>query len=446
MIVAGTRPEAVKIAPVIWWLNRLGVNYVFVWSGQHHDYEMSQIFFDQLQLPEPDEYLNLGIGAHDVARQMAILLQEITDVAKRQDPKLIYALGDTNTTLASALASVYANKPFVHDEAGMRSFDDSMLEEVNRRVADAVANIRLAPTKIAVLNLLYEGIPQSTIRLVGSTAVDTLLYTLSRNLLKNEVFDNYHVSPSQYLLFTIHRRENLTKVRLHRITSILMEVARRLPDHKIIFPVHPHTKKRIEEEGLTEKFNHYNNIQLVKPLGYFEFISLLKCARVVVTDSGGVQEEAFVLGKRIVTLRKTTEWPETVILSYNCLVDPDDINEAVNVIIKSVDLPEPSPPQLSTCPLGDGKAGRRIAKLLQLLSEAGIMRGLEISKYPLTHLVARFSARHQASKIDYLTTIYRESNHLDRGPITGEDLMTDKELLRFIKVDWAKVDKSMEGL
>jgi hypothetical protein len=225
-----------------------------------------------------------------------------------------------------------------------------------------------------------------------------------------------------------------------------MEVARRLPDYKIIFPVHPHTKKRIEEEGLTEKFNHYNNIQLVKPLGYFEFISLLKCARVVVTDSGGVQEEAFVLGKRIVTLRKTTEWPETVILSYNCLVDPDDINEAVNVIIKSVDLPEPNPPQLSTCPLGDGKAGRRIAKLLQLLSEAGIMRGIRNKQVPPNTLGSKVFSSTSSIKNRLLDYYLRESNHLDRGPITGKDLMTDKELLRFIKVDWAKVDKSMEGL
>ena len=298
MIIVGTRPEAIKVAPIIWWLDRLGVDYIFIWSGQHYDYEMSSVFFEQLRLPNPDEYLSEGFQVQGVEQQVALLIQEIVNVAKRRKPGFIYALGDTNTTLASALASVYVTKPFIHDEAGMRSFDDSMIEEANRRIADAVANFRFAPTKIAILNLLYEGILSSTIKLVGSTVVDTLLYVISHNLLKEEIFNIYDVSPSQYLLFTIHRRENLTEIRLPSIVSMLMKTARKLSNYKIIFPVHPHTKKCMEEMGLTKKLSSCDNIQLTNPLGYFEFITLLKNASVVVTDSGGVQEEAFILGKK----------------------------------------------------------------------------------------------------------------------------------------------------
>jgi UDP-N-acetylglucosamine 2-epimerase (non-hydrolysing) len=172
MIVAGTRPEVIKLAPVIWSLEKLGVDYIFVWSGQHFDYEMSRIFFEQLRLPEPDEYLNIGFQSLDVTQQVEMLIRGISNVIKKREPKYVYALGDTNTVLASALASVYMMKPFIHDEAGMRSFDLSMLEEVNRKIADSIASFRLSPTKIAVLNLLYEGIPLSTIRLARRDSVE----------------------------------------------------------------------------------------------------------------------------------------------------------------------------------------------------------------------------------------------------------------------------------
>jgi UDP-N-acetylglucosamine 2-epimerase (non-hydrolysing) len=445
MIVAGTRPEAIKIAPVIWWLDRLGVDYIFVWSGQHYDYEMSSVLFEQLRLPKPDEYLDVGVQAQDIAQQVALLIQKIVNVTKKhRKSRFIYALGDTNTTLASALVSVYVTKPFIHDEAGMRSFDNLMIEEVNRRIADAIANFRLAPTKIAVLNLLYEGILSSTIRLVGSTVVDALLYVISHNLLKEEIFNIYNVNPLQYLLFTIHRRENLTERRLPHVISMLMEVARKLPDYKIILPVHPHTRKHMEEMGLTKTLSSYGNIQLMKPLGYFEFITLLKSARVVVTDSGGVQEEAFILGRRTITLRKTTEWPETIILGYNYLADPDDIGKAVNIIIKSVELPELNSPQLSMCPLGDGNAGRRVAKLLQLLIETKIERGLETSGYPLPHLATKIDGSSLCFK-NRLPVIREEleDEYSDKICIARENL-TNEEMLRIIKVDWTKISKSIE--
>jgi UDP-N-acetylglucosamine 2-epimerase (non-hydrolysing) len=445
MIIAGTRPEVIKIAPVIWWLDRQGVNYNFVWSGQHYDYEMSQIFFEQLRIPKPVDYLEVGIQAQNTAQQVALLIQKIVSVVKKRKPKFIYSIGDTNTVLASALASVYTATPFIHDEAGMRSFDDSMIEEANRKMADAIANFRFAPTKIAVSNLLHEGIPSPTIRLVGSTAVDSLLYVISHNFLKEEMFSIYNVDASRYLLFTIHRRENLAERRLRGIISLLVEIARKLPDYIIIFPVHPHTKKHMERMRIVEKLNIYDNIRLVEPLGYFEFITLLKDSRVVVTDSGGVQEEAFILGRRTVTLRKTTEWPETVILGYNYLVDPDDVRKAENIVVKSVELQELRPQQLSTCPLGDGNAGRRIAKLLQLLSEVKMERGPEPRRYPLMHSTTKIYDLTSASKNGPLI-IPRKSKYLKKIFIKQRSLVRDRDILKLIKVDWRNIDKSIECL
>jgi len=440
MIVAGTRPEAIKIAPLIWWLDKLGVDYIFIWSGQHYDYEMSKIFFEQLRLPEPDEYLDVGAQAQDVAQQVALLIQRLVSTIKRRNPKIIYALGDTNTTLAAALASVYTAKPFVHDEAGMRSFDPSMLEENNRKMADAIANFRLAPTKIAVLNLLYEGAPPHTIKLVGSAVVDALLYVISHKLLKEEILNTYELKPSQYLVFTVHRRENLTDKKLYQITSLLTEMSNKLPNYKMIFPVHPHTRKRLEETGLLKTLSFCNNIVLTAPLGYFEFITLIKEARVVVTDSGGVQEEAFILGKRIITLRKITEWPETFILGYNHLTDLNDINEAIDIIIKSVEAPEPIPPQLSTCPLGDGNTGQRVAKLLQKIAETNIERESKGDGYPLPRLTTSIKDLALCFK-NGLPFVYESSEECTNKLCVSRENLTQEEMFQIVKTDWSMIDK-----
>jgi len=201
----------------------------------------------------------------------------------------------------------------------------------------------------------------------------------------------------------------------------------------------------MEEMELTKAFRPYGNIQLVKPLGYFEFITLLKSARVVVTDSGGVQEESFIFGRRTVTLRKTTEWPETVILGYNHLVDPEDVSKAVNIVLKSVELPEQSPPQLSTCPLGDGNAGRRIARVLRLLTEVKIERGLEASRYPLVCSTTKVCGLTLGFKNRSLST-REKSKYLDKIFTGKENLTIDKEISKVIKVDWMRIDKSVEEL
>jgi len=457
MIVAGTRPEAIKLAPVIWWLDRLGIDYVFVWSGQHYDYEMSKIFFEQLHLPEPDKFLDVGIQSSSVEEQVALLIEKITKTVKEFNAKIVYALGDTNTTLASALASVYASKPFVHDEAGMRSFDLAMLEEINRRIADAIANFRFAPTIIAVTNLLYEGIPQHTIRLVGSTAVDVLLYALSNNLIREDVLKVYDLEPNNYIVVTIHRRENLSERILRNIVLALVEISKKMQDIKIAFPMHPHTRNRLNQLGLLNVLSAQSNILLLKPMGYFEFLALLKNARLVITDSGGVQEEAFILGKRIITLRKITEWPETVILGYNTLVDPNDFNEVVRIVVSALNQqPELQNQPFFVSPLGDGNAGKRIARLLSLLAEKDIQRGFEIKVidqvYPIPYL-ANLNELHNITLCfeNHLPLAYQvyldlmKNNTKDTKIMcVGRRALAKEDLIKIIKVDWNLVDKHLE--
>jgi UDP-N-acetylglucosamine 2-epimerase (non-hydrolysing) len=432
MIMAGTRPEAIKVAPVLWWLDKLGVEYTFIWSGQHYDYEMSSIFFEQLNLPAPDEYLNVGSQAQDLASQVAILIQKIVDAIKRWKPKFVYALGDTNTTLASALASVYTSKPFVHDEAGMRSYDTSMIEEMNRRICDSIANFRLAPTKIALLNLLNEGALPDDIKLVGSTVVDVLLYLTSKNVIKNTLLTQLNLEPLQYTLVTIHRRENLTESQLRNIVEILTKVANFTPDHMFVFPVHPHTQKNLEEYGLRKVLEKYPNIKLIKPLGYIEFITLLQNSKVVITDSGGVQEEAFILGKRILALRKTTEWIETVLLGYNKLLDINNAQSVIYEVVNAINSPTLQPPELSTSPIGDGNAGKRVATILQRLAEIKVERGV-----PPTLL-----EKHS----DILFLRLQENRRLLQEDKTFRSLTViplapDPELAELVKVDWSQINE-----
>ena len=435
MIVAGTRPEAIKLAPVFWWLEKLGVDYVFVWSGQHYDYEMSRVFFEQLKLPEPDVFLDVGVQASNVSEQVGLLIQKIASEAKKIQPSFVYALGDTNTTLAAALASVHVGRPFVHDEAGMRSFDMTMLEEVNRRVADAVADLRLAPSKLAIINLLYEGVPRSSIRLVGSTAVDTLIYIVSNKLQKEEVLSELRVEPDSFILVTLHRRENLVDERLHLAISALVEIARAFPDFKIVFPVHPHTRKRLEELRLYRRLER-DNVVFTKPLGYLEFVALLQAARAVITDSGGVQEEAFVLGKRIVTLRRTTEWIETVVLGYNQLVGLDDVGEVVKGVVAAIEGRPLPVPDLIMSPLGDGRAGRRVAKILQTLLESGIERRRDEFKIPI--LTKEGSDVSLCFSADGFPVVENVSTYcISRERIIPETLRA------VIEVNWEEVDRRM---
>ena len=437
-----------------------------MWSGQHYDYEMSRIFFEQLGLSEPDKYLGIRVRSGDVSKQVSKMITGLARCIKEINPMFVYALGDTSTTLSTALASMYTTKPFVHDEAGMRSFDTAMPEEVNRRVADALANLRLAPTKIAVLNLLYEGNPYTTIKLVGSTVVDALLKMLNSHelLRQDQMLAKLSLERSRYILTTVHRRENLVNERLVKIVETLRSLASRLTDYRIVFPVHPHTKRRLFELGLFNKLSSHKNILLIKPLGYIEFISLLKNSALTITDSGGVQEEAFILGKYIITLRRVTEWPETVLLGYNYLVSVDEVSQVVDIALKLIELPEKGMHELAKCPLGDGRAGQRIARILQKITESNpTKRGFELIKenasvYPipqLTQYPLNNVKRHQITLCfkDSVPLTWEKIVELNKllhnDPasytcITRSQTLNRKFINTMLKVEWSYIDKLLE--
>ena len=360
VVVAGTRPEAIKTYSVLRWLERLGVEHVFVWTGQHYDYEMSRVFFEQLDLPEPDVYLEIQRGG-DLSSRFAAIVPRLSELIQPGET-IVYALGDTASTLAAALAASYNGGFFVHDEAGVRSFDIGMVEEVNRRLADTVARLHLAPSFFAVVNLLAEGVPCSTVIPTGSTLIDAFndLYPIALHR-ADDVLSELNVT-REYVLVTIHRRENLVAERLRRIVELLHGIASRY-DLELLIPIHPHTRRRLSELGLLEKLTGDSRIHVVNPLGYIEFLAVLSHAQFVITDSGGVQQEAFLAGKPLLTFRKTTEWVETVLLGYNRVTDirPELVYSAVDSVLN--EAMKASPPPV----YGDGRSGRRVARILSLL-------------------------------------------------------------------------------
>jgi len=351
LIVAGTRPEAIKLAPVLWNLKR--EDYVFVWSGQHYDYEMSKIFFEQLRLPEPDVDLDVRSGTHaeQTAKAMVGLEREILT----RKPRAVVALGDTNTTLAAALAAAKTNTPFIHLEAGMRSWDKTMPEEINRIVADHVADLLIAFTQLAKIYLAHEGIPLNKIYVTGSTEVDVIYKYKDKIERKGkEMLNALDLDPGEYVLATVHRAGNVDNPdTLREILAAFNEISKQ---YKVVIPLHPRTRNAIKTYG----FDHMiKNIYALSPLGYFEFLGLLKYAKAVLTDSGGVQVDACTLGVPMVVLRYTTEYPECVIIGLAKLAGTkrEDILTAFNSVI--------SEKTSNTNPLGDGKAGEKIAELLR---------------------------------------------------------------------------------
>jgi UDP-N-acetylglucosamine 2-epimerase (non-hydrolysing) len=359
MIVAGTRPEAIKLAPVIWWLDRLGVDYVFVWSGQHYDYELSRVFFEQLGLPEPALDLDVRSGSH--AEQTARIMVGVESAVKRFNPSIVVAQGDTNTVLATALASTKMFVPFAHVEAGLRSWDRTMPEEINRIVADAVAELNFAPSYLAAVNLMHSGVPLRKVFVTGNTIVDVVYkYEAVASDEGEKMMKELGIEPEKFILVTVHRQENTdVEWRLRNIVKILKELSKYMP---IVFPAHPRTVNRLQQYSLLDDLRNY--VILTKPLDYFQFLGLLKNASAVMTDSGGVQEEACILGVPTITLRYNTERPETVLAGANTVagVEPEKVIPiTLNMVERRGEIAKK---RGCNNLIGDGRAGERIAKIL----------------------------------------------------------------------------------
>ncbi len=372
VLVAGTRPEIIKLAPVMSAMDELGLRYALVWSGQHYDYELSEVFFQQLGVPRP--VANLGVGSGSHAEQTSKIMHRLEGLLKDMRPSVVAALGDTNTVLAAALTSAKMLIPFAHIEAGLRSWDRTMPEEINRVVADSVAELLLAPTKLAAINLLHEGRPVNKIRITGNTIVDVVLkYKNVAKARAGELLEQLGIEPEGYLLLTVHRAENTDDP--NRLASIISAIKKLSRDYRVIFPAHPRTVKRMQEYSILEAVKDAENIIMTPPVGYFEFLGLLINSLLVLTDSGGVQEEAFTLGIPTVTLRYNTERPETVLFGGNVLAGPEEkkIIELAHRMITQRDDIRKRASSLPN-PLGDGWAGRRIASEIKKAIEGDELR------------------------------------------------------------------------
>ncbi|XRP96912.1 non-hydrolyzing UDP-N-acetylglucosamine 2-epimerase [Methanocaldococcus sp. 16A] len=356
-IILGTRPEIIKLSPIIRELENKDLDWHIIHTNQHYSENMDKIFFEELNLPKPKYNLNVGSGTH--AQQTGKMLIGIEDVLLKENPDIVIVQGDTNTTLAGALVASKLKINIAHVEAGLRSFDRNMPEEINRVLTDHISDYLFAPTEIAKNNLLREGIEENKIFVVGNTIVDATLQNL-KIAEKNEnatAFFN-SIIDDDYFLLTLHRAENVdNKKRLKNIIDGIFKIAE-IYNKDIIFPIHPRTKKRLKEFNLFDKLKSNNKIKIIEPVGYLEFLMLEKNADLILTDSGGVQEEACILKTPCITLRDNTERPETVEVGANILVgdNKEKLIKAVEIMLNKERNWEN--------PFGDGNSGKRIIKIL----------------------------------------------------------------------------------
>ncbi|WP_424358797.1 non-hydrolyzing UDP-N-acetylglucosamine 2-epimerase [Methanocella sp. MCL-LM] len=346
-IILGTRPEIIKMSPVIRECARRNLDYFIVHTGQHYSYEMDRVFFEDLKLPLPSYNLDVGSGSH--GRQTGKMLAGIEDILVKEKPDIVYVQGDTNTVLAGALAASKLQIAIGHVEAGLRSFDRAMPEETNRIVADHVSDLLFAPTADSRKLLLQEGIPEDRIFVTGNTIVDAVKSNLeiARG---SDILERLHLTPKGYMLSTLHRQENVDD--RGRLGSILVGLSKVYSEYRlpIVLPIHPRTKKNIGEFGLVIP----DGIRLIDPAGFMDFLMLEANACMALTDSGGVQEECCILGVPCVTLRENTERPETVQVGANVLAGykSDDILAAARAMTgKKSDWVNP---------FGDGHASGKI--------------------------------------------------------------------------------------
>ncbi|WP_165074175.1 non-hydrolyzing UDP-N-acetylglucosamine 2-epimerase [Methanogenium sp. MK-MG] len=311
--IVGARPQFIKCAPVSRALRTEHIE-ILVHTGQHYDANMSDVFFTELAIPAPD--YNLGIGSGPQGEQTGRMLAEIETVLQKEQPDMVLVYGDTNSTLSGALAAVKLHIPVAHVEAGLRSFDRSMPEEINRIVTDHISDLLFCPTQTAVDNLAAEGITKG-VHLTGDVMVDALLYNTEIAERSSTVLEDLDLVEGEYYVATVHRASNTdTEENLRSIVDAFGQIG-----GPIVFPAHPRTVKYLKEYGLYDDLPE--NIRLLEPLAYLDMLHLMKHARMILTDSGGVQKEAYILKVPCVTLRENTEWVETLEDGWNVLVGAD---------------------------------------------------------------------------------------------------------------------------
>ena len=366
IIVAGARPNFIKIAPLVAAMKRRGADFqsLLVHTGQHYDAAMSDAFFRDLALPAPD--ISLGVGSASHAAQTAAIMQAFEPVVISEKPDWVVVVGDVNSTLACALVSAKMGIKVAHVEAGLRSRDRSMPEEINRLLTDQIADLLLTPSRDAGQNLLAEGIAPERIRFVGNIMIDSLLSNLDRAQQSSARAD-LGLSEKDYAVLTLHRPSNVDEqVSFSRVLDALREIAERLP---IVFPAHPRTRKMIDELGLSDRVAQIKGLRVIDPVGYLDFLQLLSGARLVLTDSGGIQEETTVLGIPCITLRQNTERPITIEQGTNTIAGTDTakiVAAAVHALDQPANKSAPRVPEF-----WDGQTAERILDALVEREEPG---------------------------------------------------------------------------
>lgn len=354
IIVGGARPNFMKIAPIYREFkkrNHPKIEYKLLHTGQHYDYKMSSVFFEQFELPKPDYFLNVGSGSH--AEQTAKIMIEFEKVANEFNPDILIVVGDVNSTIACSLVAAKLGIKIIHVEAGLRSFDNEMPEEINRILTDRITDLLLCSEPSGVDNLNAENVPHDKIELVGNTMIDTLMYHMNQ-IDDAKTYVKHNLQKQEYAVATAHRPSNVDKeISLKNIIEIFKYLTQNL---KLVIPLHPRTRKNLEKFNLLEEFKSISNLILLEPLGYFEFMNLVKNSKMILTDSGGIQEETTVLGVPCITLRENTERPYTLDIGTNVItgVNQDKIKAAFESAMKFDDS-NYRPPKL-----WDGRAAGRI--------------------------------------------------------------------------------------
>lgn len=356
-LVAGARPNFMKIAPIIRKLEERGLRHKLVHTGQHYDYEMSKIFFEELSLPDPDYYLGVGSGSHTYQTAQAMLgLEKVYEELK---PQLVVVVGDVNSTLAGALAAAKSGIPVAHVEAGLRSFDRTMPEEINRILTDVLSDYLFTTCREADDNLIREGVPREKIYFVGNVMIDTLIM-LMKPIKDSSVVKKLGLVNESFIYMTLHRPSNVDNpLCLQKIAEAMKEVVEM--GFRVVFSLHPRTRHNLVEYGLLDSFSSIPGLILTQPMSYTDSIALVRSSKLVITDSGGLQEETTFLGVPCLTLRPNTERPITITEGTNVLLDkgpqmiPNEVKKILQGRAKKGRIPE----------LWDGNAAERIVTIIE---------------------------------------------------------------------------------
>ena len=370
--ILGTRPEIIKMAPIIDEISKRGIDQIVLHTGQHYDKEMSDNFFRDLEIPTPDYNIHVGSGTH--GKQTGLMMKGIEEVLIEEEPDIVLVQGDTNAVLAGALVAGKLHIAVGHVEAGLRSFDLTMPEEINRRVADIVSAMYFIPTEESAINLLAEGFSHENLIITGNTVVDACFRHLEiaekRGFEEESLADLDIENMDNILTLTMHRAENVDVK--ERVTSIIAAL-KELSDMNIIFPIHPRTKNTLENFGLFDELNDLDHVHIIKPLGYLDFLLLTSKSTLILTDSGGLQEEAITLDVPALTLRYNTERPETVAAGGNILVgsDKDLILENANRILNDEEFADRM--KKAPNPYGMGDSAKVTVDAIEEYYEKGLL-------------------------------------------------------------------------